>query len=192
MTRTFISLEMNEDQQRRLEEVIRQVARLLPDLHFVDPHGIHLTLAFLGELDDGQLAQANEATALAAQQVLSFGYRLGRIGIFGSPRAPRVIWMGIEEPTGALIRLHQTLNQELEQRSFVTDKRPFSPHLTLARVKHPLSSPEQQRLQELLASKQSGIVSSVNYPMHALNVMKSELLRAGARYSVMSSYLLER
>ncbi|HEY4389564.1 MAG TPA: RNA 2',3'-cyclic phosphodiesterase [Ktedonobacteraceae bacterium] len=185
MTRTFIALEMNQDQQRHLTEVIRQVTRVLPDVHFVDPAGIHLTLAFLGELNDEQLAQATEATAWAAQQSLPYSYRLSRIGTFGSSQSPRVIWIGIEEPTGALLRLHRIVNQQLELRGFATDKRPFSPHLTLARVKRPLSPLEQQHLQELLAGKQATITSSAIYSVRALNVMKSELLRTGAHYTVL-------
>jgi RNA 2',3'-cyclic 3'-phosphodiesterase len=192
MMRTFLALEMNQDQQRRLEEVIRQVARLLPGLRFVDAHGIHLTLAFLGELDDERLAQAKEATARAAQRSQPFSYRLGRIGIFGTLHVPRVIWVGIEEPTGVLVRLHQALNRELELRGFAIDKRPFSPHLTLARIKYPLSLAEQQGLQDLLvAGKQVGMVSSVSYPMEVLNVMRSDLQHDGARYTVMSGYALQ-
>ncbi|HZR41942.1 MAG TPA: RNA 2',3'-cyclic phosphodiesterase, partial [Ktedonobacteraceae bacterium] len=85
MTRTFIALEMNDALQRHLAGVIRQVAQALPGIRWVDPAGIHLTLAFLGELTDEQLAEANEATEAAAQRVRAFSYRLSRLGIFGSP-----------------------------------------------------------------------------------------------------------
>src|SRR6202035_2264047 len=99
MTRTFIALELNEAVQRHLSEIIREMALALPDLRWVDPAGIHLTLAFLSELDDEQLAGAIAATEAAAKQAQSFSYRLTHPGTFGSPRSPRVIWMGIEEPS---------------------------------------------------------------------------------------------
>lgn len=183
MTRTFIALEMNEDLQRHLAEVIRRVAQALPGVRWVDPAGIHLTLAFLGELDDERLAEAIAATEAAAPRVRPFSYRLSNLGIFGSPRQPRVIWMGIEETAGVLPRLHRILNQELASRGFETDSRPFSPHLTLARVKAPLSPDEQRSLQAILANKQPGLVSSTRYPVQHINVMKSELLRGGAQYT---------
>src|SRR5437588_4602910 len=154
MTRTFIALEMDEPLQRYLGDINRRMAQELPNLHWVDPAGIHLTLAFLGELTDEQVAKAIQSAEVAAQQVSPFEYRLSGLGIFGSPRQPRVIWMGIEEPSGKLIRLHRALNRELRQRRFEVDKRPFSPHLTLSRVRAPLGPDEQQRLQHLLASKQ--------------------------------------
>ena len=190
MTRTFIALEMNDALQRHLTGVIRQVAQALPGIRWVDPAGIHLTLAFLGELTDEQLAEATEATEAAAQRVRAFSYRLSHLGIFGSPRHPRVIWMGIEEPSGVLLRLHRILNQELEQRGFEIETRPFSPHLTLARVKSPLTPDEQQSLQAILAGKQGDITPSERYQVQHVNVMKSELLRSGAQYTCLREVAL--
>ncbi len=190
MTRTFIALEMNVALQRHLEEVTRQVARALPGVRWLDAVSIHLTLAFLGELNDEQLSEAMNASATAARQVRAFSYRLSRLGIFGSPRQPRIIWMGIEEPSGSLIRLHRLLNQELEQRGFEIDKRPFSPHLTLARVKSPLTPAEQQELQRLLTGEQRGIASSTDYPAGLIHVMRSELSRSGAHYTSLREYRL--
>ncbi len=186
MTRTFIALEMNDSLQRYLGSIIRQMAQELPNLRWVDPAGIHLTFAFLGELTDQQVAEAIQSAEAAAQQVSPFEYRLSGLGIFGSPRQPRVIWMGIEEPSGKLIQLHHKLNRELEQRGFEIDKRPFSPHLTLSRVKSPLKSDEQQGLQRLLASKQM-LPSSPLLEMHNLSVMKSELSRTGAKYTCLQN-----
>ncbi|MBV9713636.1 MAG: RNA 2',3'-cyclic phosphodiesterase [Ktedonobacteraceae bacterium] len=191
MTRTFIALEMNETLQGHLARVIRQVAQVLPRLNWVNPASIHLTLAFLGELDPARLEQAMQATEAAARQVRPFSYHLTRVGIFGSPRQPRVVWMGIEERSGSLSRLHRILNQELEQRSFETEDRPFSPHFTLARVKHSLSSDEVQRLQDILTGKQHGLVSPDEYPVQYINVMKSELLRSGAQYTCLKAYPLD-
>ncbi len=182
MTRTFIALEMNEDLQNHLSGVIQRVAQVLPRVRWVDPLGIHLTLAFLGELTDERLADAVQAAEAAARRSATFSYRLSRPGIFGPPNQPRVIWMGIDEPSGALRNLHRMLSHELEQRGFEIEKRPFSPHFTLARIKSPLSTDELQRLQQLLQSKQY-VAPSAFYPARHLHVMKSELLPGGACYT---------
>ena len=195
MTRAFIALEMHASMQRALSHTIERFAQALPALRWVDAASIHLTLAFLGELDDERLALAMEATQATAQDFPSFQYRLTAPGVFGSPRQPRVIWMGIEDSPLAqlhgspLQRLHHTLNRELERRDFETEKRPFSPHLTLARVKQPLSPAEQQTLQRLLHSKQDDANSTL-YRVNSLNVMQSELSRSGAKYSVLRAYTL--
>ena len=191
MTRTFIALEMDRTLQRHLDEIIRQVAQVLPSVRWVVPESMHLTLAFLGELADSQLAEAIRATEIATQQVTAFSYSLSRLGIFGSLRQPRVIWMGIEEASGTLQRLHRILNRELEQRGFKVDTRPFSAHLTLAHIKVPLSLDEQQHLQCMLTRKPQGMVSSTVYSVQYVNVMKSELLRTGARYTCLREHTLK-
>ncbi|HJT58087.1 MAG TPA: RNA 2',3'-cyclic phosphodiesterase, partial [Ktedonobacteraceae bacterium] len=168
---------------------IDRLARQLPGVRWVDPAGIHLTLAFLGELSDAQLATAEQASGAAAKQSAPFELRLKDLGIFGSQRQPRVIWMGIEETSGNLSRLHGVLNRELEQRGFEVEARPFSPHLTLARIKQPLNPTEQQILQRLLASKEFNTSSSQQYVQH-VSVMKSELSRSGARYTCLQAYSL--
>ncbi len=182
MTRTFIALEQDESLQRYLGEIIHHMTQDLPGPRWVDPAGIHLTLAFLGELNDQQLAEATRAAELSARSIPSFGYRLSHPGIFGSPRQPRVIWIGVEEPAGNLQLLHHQLNLELAQRGFEIDTRPFAPHLTLARIKAPLRPEEQQRLQRLLAVQDRQPRSPLVRVRH-LSVMKSELMRAGARYT---------
>ena len=188
MTRTFIALELNEALQRFLGEIISQASQELPDIRWVDPLGIHLTLVFLGELTDEQLVEAISATGAAVRKATSFEYRLKELGIFGSSLQPRVIWMGVEDlPSGKvqgspLQLVHRVLSKELELRGFEVEKRPFSPHLTLARIKQPLSPDAQQRLQRLLHSRVAGLASAI-YPVNALCVMKSELSRSGAKYT---------
>ena len=190
MTRTFIALELSESLQRLLDGIIRRMAQELPGLRWVDPVGIHLTLAFLGELTDEQLALAIEATEKAAQQATAFSYGLSHLGIFGSPRQPRVVWAGIDEPSGKLQHLHRVLNRELEQRGFEIDTRPFSPHFTLSRIKAPLSADDQQRLQRLLKEIRVS-VSPSTYHVDQVSVMKSELSRSGAKYSCLQEYPLK-
>jgi 2'-5' RNA ligase len=186
---------MVESLQHYLGDLIAYAARDLPGLRWVDPAGIHLTLAFLGELDDERLAAAMEATRAAARDVPAFTYSMKGLGFFGSPQQPRVIWMGIEDHPSPYVQgsplqlAHRLLNRELERRQFEVEKRPFSPHLTLARIKQPLSPPEQQALQRLLQSRRA-IPPAERYPARKLDVMKSELSRAGAKYTSLQEYAL--
>jgi len=187
MIRTFIALDLDDSIRTILGEVIRQMAQELPPIRWVDPQGIHLTLAFLGDLTDEQVAKARQAAEATAQQVEPFRFRLSHLGVFDSSQYPRVIWVGVDEPAGALLQLHGLLNRELERRGFGVERRVFSPHLTLARIKVPLNDEERQRLLRLLL--ETKVVSS---PQHAsrLCVMRSELLRSGARYTPLGEYLL--
>lgn len=180
MTRTFIALELDSSQQHFLGNIIRQGKLLLPDLRWVDPAGIHLTLAFLGELSNDQLEKAMAAAQYAATTGNPFAYRLSGLGTFGPARQPRVLWMGVSEPSGALHLVQRALALALEQQGLPTEQRPFSPHLTLARIKSPLPPEQLQLLQRLLSRYQ---FSTSSYRVTHLSVMKSELARTGARYT---------
>ena len=187
MIRTFIALELNDSIRNILGGIIHQMAQELPPIRWVDPKGIHLTLAFLGDLTDEQVAKARQAAEATAWQVMPFEFRLSHLGVFDSSQYPRVIWVGVNEPSGALQQLHRLLNRELEHRGFAVEKRVFSPHLTLARIKVPLNPEERQRLQRLLAEIK---VASSPYHASRLCVMKSELLRSGAKYTPLGEYVL--
>ncbi len=189
MTRTFIALGLHVSLQRFLGEVIRQGGAVLPAISWVDPASLHLTLAFLGELTDEQLAQVRQATEVASEQLSPFEYRLSRLGTFGSPRQPRVIWMGIDESSGRLVQLHRALQSELELRGFEVERRPLAAHLTLARIKSPLPPDQLQFLQHLQETVQ--VPSSLpSQAVTQVNVMKSELTRSGARYTCLWAYNL--
>lgn len=187
MIRTFIALDLDDSIRSILDGVIRQMAQELPPIRWVDPQGIHLTLAFLGDLTDEQVAKAKQAAEAAAGQVTPFGFRLSHLGVFDSSQYPRVIWVGVNEPSGALQQLHRLLSGELELRGFALEKRIFSPHLTLARIKVPLGPDERQRLLRLLTEIK---VSSLPHHASRLCVMKSELLRSGAKYTLLGEYAL--
>lgn len=187
MTRTFIALALDVTQQHFLGARVRQGQQLLPALRWVDPTGIHLTLAFLGELDDNELERAVTATMYVAAHSSPFSYSLSGLGTFGPVRDPRVLWMGISEPSGTLHRVQGVLIRALEQQGFAPDTRPFSPHLTLARIKTPLNAEQLQLLQRLLSRSQT---ASPAYHVTHLSVMRSELTPSGARYSCLQACAL--
>ncbi|HEY1352878.1 MAG TPA: RNA 2',3'-cyclic phosphodiesterase [Ktedonobacteraceae bacterium] len=189
MTRTFLALELEPSQQQFLGTIIRQGKLLLPALRWVEPASIHLTLAFLGELGASQLEQAMGAARSAAATGAPFAYRLSGLGTFGPPRQPRVLWMGVSEPSGALRRVHRALTSALGEQGFAGEQRSFSPHLTLARIAGPLTSEQLQQLQQLLSRYR---FSTTAYRIGHLSVMKSELAPSGARYTCLQRYTFAR
>lgn len=184
MTRTFIAFELDGPQQHFLAHIIEQGKHLFPALRWVDPAGIHLTLAFLGELSESQLEKARTAAHSAAATGAPFTYHLSGLGTFGPAHQPRVLWMGVSEPSGALHEVQRALARALEQQGFAGEQRPFSPHLTLARIKDPLTSEQLQVFQRLLSRHQ---FSSLVHHVTHISVMKSELARAGARYTCLQA-----
>lgn len=186
MTRTFLALELPETIKAVLRRRIERLAHALPEVRFVDVAGLHLTLAFLGELDNAHLAAATEAAEEAASAHAPITLRLARLGTFGSARSPRVIWVGLAGEVAQLGALQSTLANALAARGFPREARPFAPHLTLARIKKPLSDD----LLAALARLQGEPAPDAAWQADALSVMKSELLRPAALYTALSRWPL--
>ncbi len=187
LTRTFIAIELGDAARAALARTITALARELPGVRFVEPASLHLTLAFLGDLDDAQLEQATQATAAAAQVSAPFALTVAGLGSFGPPHAPRVIWAGVGGNLRALTETQRALADELAARGFAREERPFAPHLTLARLKRPLDADEQRRLAQRLA-----VPAPAGAPIAAreLSVMKSTPLPAGHVYSRLGAFPL--
>lgn len=181
LTRTFIAVELPNAARAALQAHIARLGRALPHVRFQPPDSLHLTLAFLGELDDEQLAAATQAAiAAAASTAPPFTLTVAGLGVFGPPYAPRVLWCGVGGDVPALLRLQAALADQLEVAGFPREERPFAPHLTLARLKQPLDSAALQRLSGILANPS---VAKTPFAVDSLSVMKSELLRPAARYT---------
>lgn len=195
MTRTFIAIELSDGVRSHLSRELRRLAQALPRLRWVDPDTLHLTLSFLGELDDEQLDNAIQATTDTAAEAKPFTLHIGSLGTFGPPRSPRVIWSGVTGDMPRLLGLQKQLTARLAEQGFPPEERPYSPHLTLARIKDALTHQELATLQRLIpptlatharqhttaraSDKDHHTVISVEH----LSVMKSELLRDGPRYT---------
>lgn len=203
MTRTFIAIalpdhvkEALERQIAALEEALRrrftvQEKKLPRSVRWAAVEGLHLTLAFLGELDDDRLADAEQAAVVAAREGAPFALRLTHLGSFGPAHSPRVIWAGVSgnpDALSALGNLQVRLTSELEMRGFPPEERPFAPHLTLARVNEPLPPETARELPALLAAAAS---ERADFTVREICVMKSERLRTGARYTCLRACALE-
>ncbi len=183
MTRAFIAVDLDSATRDILARLTRRVARALPTARVVTPDSIHVTLAFLGELDDQRVEDAIAATREAAAGVAPFWLAPGRIGVFGPDQAPRVVWVGIEGQTGRLHALQRRLSHALDARGFTLDSKPFEPHLTLARLSTRLDEPSMLRLRQLRSEPPPRAES---WKVDGLRVMRSDLSRAGARYTPLS------
>jgi 2'-5' RNA ligase len=183
MTRTFIALDLSEAARATLRNDLRRLARALPDVRFVDPANLHLTLAFLGELDDEALALVSALAGEVARHAAPFELALAGLGVFGPTDAPRVIWAGVGGELRSLLALQRRLADALVGEGFPREQRPFSPHLTLARLKRPLDEAARQRLRALLGGPSP---RPTRWRVADLRVMRSELAATGARYTALS------
>lgn len=187
MTRVFIAVDLDAPTRAALARLLRRLARSLPSARVVAPETLHVTLAFLGELDDERLTEASEAARIAAPGARPFYLAPGQIGVFGPDHAPRVIWVALGGQVARLRALQRALAHELEARNFPLEARPFSPHLTLARLSARLDESGALALSRLRAEPP---VRKNSWLVDELRVMRSDLAPTGARYTPLAAFPL--
>ncbi len=120
-----------------LARAIASIEQHVPGARWVPKENLHLTLVFLGRVDDERLAEISNAVADALQGHVDFSVRLGELGAFPSVKRARVAWAGLDDPTQGLAGLADSVGGTLEPLGFQREARAFRPHVTLARLKTP-------------------------------------------------------
>jgi 2'-5' RNA ligase len=132
--RLFIAIELPDSCKKELGKLRTHE---IPDARWVQKEQIHLTLAFLGEVDDDTSKLL--ITRLAKIEAAGFELCLSGTGCFPDRRRPRVLWVGVK-PEPGLTRLAEAIRETVLACHIPQEERPFSPHLTLARLKFPAAA----------------------------------------------------
>jgi len=179
-TRTFLAIELDDATREFIRAQMQPLQAALPRVRFVGSETWHITLAFLGDLDDTQLAASDAAARMAAEASAPFTLRAGDIGIFGADAAPRVIWVGVAGDLAALAATQARVVSAVRAKGLpMREEHRYNPHITLARPRHPLAPDEAEALRAARASQAQG----PDWPVHGISVMRSDLSPAGARYT---------
>jgi 2'-5' RNA ligase len=132
--RAFVAVDLDPELKSTVGDLIRRLEAARAEVRWTRPGGFHLTLKFLGEIDDEQIGRVKAALAEVARRHRPFALRLEGTGAFPGPRNPRVLWLGVTAEPG-LAEFQDDLERALEGEGFPPEARPFRPHLTLGRVK---------------------------------------------------------
>ncbi len=143
---------------------------------WVRPENLHYTLRFLGEVGEDGARRAAAAAGEAAAGEHAFDAALGALGAFPDARRARVIWIGLSAGAEPLVSLARALESALRARGFDRADKPFSPHLTLGRVRTPGT--------EWTARLAAAPVEATAFRVDRLRVVESELSPQGSRYTV--------
>jgi 2'-5' RNA ligase len=178
MPRLFVALDL----PAMVKESLAPLCRGLGDVRWTLPEQQHLTLRFIGELDNGH---ANEvADALALVQGSPFDLQLKGIGHFPPRGEPQVLWVGVEK-NAQLKGLKRRIDHALRQAELGQDSRKFVPHVTLARLRRP---PSQAGLATYLM--RHALYRSEAFPIASFQLYSSWLRPEGPEYQVEESYHL--
>jgi len=185
--RTFVAIELTDACRHRLAAAVEQLRGRAGGVKWVNAESAHLTLKFIGELPERDLPAAIEALRTAAQGAAPFSFRVQGISVFPPKGAPRVVHAPVEEPTGALAQLAQSVDHALcGGLGVAPEKRSFKPHITLGRVKKPRDCPPVETLAGLVPNADFGEVD-----VNEIILMKSDLTPRGALYTPVERVKLE-
>jgi 2'-5' RNA ligase len=144
------------------------------------PEKLHLTLKFVGEVEQARVEALARALEHAARGVSSFELSVAGTGTFPPKGLPRVLWLGIEDASGELSRLHRLLEDACAGEGLTREARPFQPHLTLARLR------SREGAERLGALHREGAFARQAFTVTEIILMRSELGPGGSKYTPVS------
>lgn len=188
--RTFLAIEVSDPLEQSLAREIQSLDDQLPNdsVRWIDADSIHLTMKFLGEVSPAELdAVRSKARELSSSSEV-MNLTVGDFGVFPNMNRPRVLWIGIREPTGELQRLKSELEQGMEEMEFEPERRDFTPHLTVGRVQRNVDRGLQEELTGALQRVQVAELGEM--AAEELTLFKSDLTPSGAVYTALDRFPL--
>lgn len=183
--RLFVAIELSDEVRAALVEVRRSLGGWSKSIRWTPAEQLHLTMKFLGEVEESAVADVTAAMTSAAGSVGAFDLTLDRSGCF-PPKGPvRIVWVGALEPSDALVELVDALEGAMEEIGFARESRAFSPHLTIGRVREDSSDGGLRRAVDAVS------VRKVGQRVSSLTLMASKLSPQGASYSVVHREALD-
>jgi 2'-5' RNA ligase len=181
--RSFVAIELPDEVARGLALTITCLRKRLPgsDIRWVTPGNIHITLKFLGEVRVSQIDRVRDTLEAVCAGAAPLHLGIDKLGAFPSTRAPRIVWAGLQGDIEQLACLAGQVDLALEPLAFPRENRPFTPHLTVGRVRDHAADSTRNALTAALSS--TPVNAGLMFEASAVSLMKSRLTPAGAMYS---------
>jgi RNA 2',3'-cyclic 3'-phosphodiesterase len=182
--RVFCAVELSDDVRSRLQRHIEQLRKEVPDAaaSWSRVENIHLTLKFLGNVGVERIAAISAAASRAVKGFAPFEIGVGTTGVFPKPSRAQVLWVGVSDPSGKLLKLQQKLESECTAEGLAKEDRAYRPHLTIARLRKPDGA------RQLADAHLKMEFEPAEIELNELIVFRSELSSKGSRYTPISRH----
>lgn len=185
--RLFIAQNLADQQKKSVEHLQQKIHRHLDGTKWVSPAAMHLTLAFLGEVQTERVPSVIEAIQAAAAGTEPFFCSYGGGGVFPAPHKAKVIWLGLLSGSEAVHTLASGLSAALAEKGFIIESRSFAPHLTLGRLRYSLAV---DKIINFLEEARS--FATVTARIEQITLYMSRLTRQGAVHTAVQEIKLGR
>lgn len=181
--RAFLALDLPDEVIRFLEDISSRLKNSMADIKWVSPQSMHLTIKFLGDVEKSSIRDIERMVRPIFSVQAQFALDISGIGVFPNLRQPRILWIGMSDPSGQLNKMVAVVEEALDALGFERESRTFTPHLTLGRVR------SQKGKDKLLALMDSLRFSpSMRFMTERAILFESNLERSGARYNALSVF----
>lgn len=185
LLRAFIAIEIPPQIQQAIQQAISNLRRELnTSVRWVSPENIHLTLKFLGNISPAQVDALTSMLQAQADSVPAFEVEVGRLGSFPDGKRVRVLWVGLHAPA-ELAALSRGIESACARLGYESEKRGFSPHLTIGRVRQDASAADAQKIRRAFEAATIDSLGVVR--VDSAHLFKSDLKRDGAVYTKLFS-----
>ena len=182
--RTFIAIELPQKIIGTLSALQNQLKNTQADVKWVAPENIHLTLKFLGEVDEKKIEKIIQALEETAKDSQPFSIRLCALGAFPKINFPRVIWVGIDAGDEETKNIAFVLEEKLQKLGIPKEKRPFSSHITIGRVRSGINREKLVKELDILQGK--GLLQeNLEFLATKITLFKSTLTPKGPIYEIL-------
>ena len=175
--RTFIAIAIPKNIKDKIGVYEEPLKKEKAKISWVKPENIHITLKFLGEVEENKISEIYEALKKCVSNQKPFDIEVMGTGGFPNLNRPRVIWVGLKKGSEELKTLAKSIDNELEKLGFQKEKRGFSPHLTVGRVK------SIYNIHEFVKKMNSVEFKGDTFTADEILIMKSDLKPTGAVYT---------
>lgn len=182
--RLFIAVEVPEAHKLSIERAIQKLRMAVPEARWTPRESWHVTVKFLGEVPDDRFDDVVRVARKVASDASSTDSNLTDVGAFPSLRRARVLWLGLDDSSGALARLAKNLESRYGRRGFRKESRDLHPHLTLARLRVP--RPLASEVEEAGPYK----LETSSFPISEAVLFRSHLSPKGATYEALEKFPL--
>ena len=183
--RAFVAADLHQEVTDELARVVLALAGAgVRGLRTVRPESVHLTLKFLGNVPRSDIPAVTSAISSVVSQHQPFTVESGGFGAYPGEHSPRVLWTGVSGPE-ALFRLRAGIEESLTSLGFAADSRPWSPHLTLARIRDGTSNRDRRRAWNALIGLEPVARTT---RVSSVSLVASRLTPKGAVYSTIETF----
>ncbi len=187
--RLFIAIDIDEKNMVAINDLQKQLRAeanaKAGDVKWVTAKNIHLTLKFLGEVEEDKLPEICQITEDVAVSYKPFDLSIESVGHFGGKSAT-VLWVGTSAETEELLQMQKDLEEKFASAGWPAEEREFSGHLTLARIKNPKAGFKIAQLAERYKNFKIGTLA-----VNSICVYKSQLTPDGPVYTLLGNYKLK-